>query len=128
MLFTCWWCVCMWGKDGRSFTCCKSFNTEANKWNFEAEMNDARALFKVVSFRNVLWAIGGEGKNDILQSTKYYDDVSDKWTRSTHMIEKRIGHSAVVLRENIYNIRGRNWDEECLTTAEVFDIKTEQFT
>ena len=44
------------------------------------------------------------------------------------MAAKRYGHSTVTFRENIYVLGGFNFDDLCLPTTEVIDIKTEQFT
>ena len=86
--------------------------------------------FQIVSCGKFIWAVGGwNNKSKHLNATEYYDDVIDKWTSSTQMLEKREGHSAVAFRNNIYIIGGYNLDhKEGLRTAEVLDTKTTQFT
>ena len=47
------------GRDGKRSTCCEKMNIANNKWNFVAEMNEARKHSQVVSCGKFLWAIGG---------------------------------------------------------------------
>ena len=117
------------GKEFRPSTCCECFNIQDNKWKFVAEMSEERVNFQIVSFGKFFWAIGGWNENETLNSTEYYDDVTDHWTKSTPMLEKRAKHSAVAFREQIFIIGGVNAVHVGgLRTAEVLDTKTKQFT
>ena len=70
-----------------------------------------------------LFEIAGRGINRVLNSTDYYDDVSDKWIRSTPMLQKKLEDSPVALRDKIYFIGGSNRHEGPLNTAEIFRTK-----
>ena len=61
---------------------------------------------QVVSCGKFIWELGGWGEGEILNSTKYYFDVTDKWTKSIPMLDKIAGHSAVAFRDHIYIIGG----------------------
>ena len=73
------------GKDDRP-----NNDNNNNKWKFIAKMNEARYKFKVVSCGKIMSANGGGGET--LKSTECYDDVTDKLTVSTSMIEKGFGN------------------------------------
>ena len=94
------------GKGGKPSTCCEKLIIKDDKWIFIAKMNEARLDFQVVSCGKYVWAIGGQNKRGVLNTTEYYDDIIDKWTKSTPMIQKRLRHSAVTFRENVYLIGG----------------------
>ena len=116
------------GKDGRFSTCCEKLIIKEGKWKFVAKMNEARTDFQVVSLGKYIWAIGGEGQGgSVLNITEYYDDVTDKWTNSNPMIEKRHGHSAVAFREEIFVIGGEDGFGR-LSSAEKLNTTTEQWT
>ena len=91
-------------------------------------MIEARKEFQIVSCGKFMWVIGGQCWNGILQSTEYYDEVIDKWTLSTPMLEKRKDHCAVAFREKIYVLGGFNREIGRLRTAEVLDTKAKQFS
>ena len=61
--------------------------------------------------------------NGVLNSTKYFDDIINKWTLSTSMIDKRLGHSVVAFREKIYILKGHS-----LEVGDLLDTKTMQLT
>ena len=116
------------GKHGLASNCCEKFNNHDKEWEFVAEMKEAREEFQIVSCGKFIWAIGGDSLDGILRSTEYYDEVIDKWTLSTPMLEKRCDHSAVAFRDKIYVLGGYNWEVGRLRTAEVLDTKTKQFS
>ena len=96
---------------------------------FIAEMNEARSEFQVVSCGKYIWAIGGEGTNGVLKTTEFYNTTINNWTKSTPMIEKRCGHSAVAFRQQIYVIGGCNEDNDYgLHSAEKLDTTIRQWT
>ena len=80
------------GKDGLASTCCEKFNINDKEWKLVAELTEARIYFQIVSSWTFIWAIGGRCKNRVLHSTEYYDEVVNKWTLSTPMLEKRTRH------------------------------------
>ena len=121
------------GKNGFSSTCCEKLIIKEDKWMFVAEMNEARRNFQAVSCGNLIWAIGGRApfssvKGKVLNSTEFYNDVTDKWTISTPMIESRHGHSAVAFREDIYVLGGGNNHVSRIRSAEKLDTTSEQWT
>jgi len=119
------------GKDGKPSNCCEKLIIKDDKWKFVAKMNIARINFQVVSCGKLIWAIGGGNFNGTLNTTEYFDDINNKWTNSTPMIERREDHSAVAFREKIYIIGGYSYMYGRLNFsrfAEVLDSKTKQFT
>ena len=115
------------GKDGQPSTCCEKLIIKDDKWTFVAEMNEARLHFQIVSSGKFIWAIGGEVSTGVLNTTEYYDDVTNKWTKSFPMIQKRSGHSAIAFREYIYVIGGDN-DAGHLHSVEKLNVTTKQWT
>ena len=117
------------GKDGLPSACCERYIPQDLQWKFVAEMSEERVDLQIVSCRKLIWAIGGRNANETSNSTEYYDHLTDKWTKSTQMLEKRSGHSAVAFRDHIYVIGGiRSHPFAVVLTAEVLDTKTGQFT
>ena len=77
----------MAGKTEARLLVVKKLNAEDNKSKLVAKMKVARTALKIVLCRKLIWAIGGEGMHDILNSIEYYDDVTDKWDLLTPMRE-----------------------------------------
>ena len=89
------------GRNGWPSTCCEKLIIKEGKWKFVAEINEARIDFQIVPSAKNIWAFGGEQSMGVTNTTKYYDNVIDKWIISSPMIQKRYGHSAVDFRGKI---------------------------
>ena len=88
-----------------------------------------RIDFPVVSCGKYMWALGGKNSSlNSLNSTEYYDNITDEWTLSTPMKEKRFYHASVAFRDNILVIGGWNSIDDPLNTAEILDTKLNQFS
>ena len=79
-------------------------NAEDNTWAPVADMKETRKMFQVVSCGKRMWALAGQVTNRTLNSTEFYDYVSDQWTVSTPLIENRREHASVAFRGKIYVI------------------------
>ena len=118
----------MWWKNQEPSTCCEKVIIKEDNWIFVAETNEARIALQVVSCGKHLWEFGGMGHcQTSLNTTEYYDDVTDKWTKSNSTIEKRRGHRAVAFRQEVYVIGG-DGGHALLSSAEKLDTTTGQWT
>ena len=128
-MYGCHLFVCGW-KDLVSTTCCEKLIIKENKWIFVAEMNEKRSDFQLVTAGKYMWAIGGVGTRVVVNTTEYYDEITDKWEKSSPMIKHRTSHSAVAFGETIYVIGGYGGIHggTVLSSAEIFDIASQQWT
>ena len=69
-------------------------------------MNDYKNSFQVVSCCKNFWAICGYSGRGILNACDYFEEIIDKFTNSSGMLLKRLGHSAVAFRSNTFVIGG----------------------
>ena len=93
------------GIDEEPFKCCEKLIIGDNNWTFVANMNAERRCFPLVSCGKFLWAIGGGNNVHVaLNTTEYFNNITNKWTNSSPMQQKRLSHSAVAFRETIFVI------------------------
>ena len=94
------------GKEGLMSTYWEKLIIKDNKLMFVAEMNGYRPSFQIVSCWKYFWAICGYGGIGILNACEYYDEIIDKFTNSSNMLQKRLGHSGVAFRAITFVIGG----------------------
>ena len=100
--------------------CC--FNPKQNKWSSQ-DITLPLKDCSVTAFNEELYMIGGEGS---WCDVRIYNPTLDEWRKVTQMENRRAGHCAVVLQEQIYVIAGHD-GEVCLSSVECYNPLNDQW-
>lgn len=68
--------------------------------------------------------MGGYGSDEPLASTHRFSSRANKWKELVPLNTPRFGFAAIIVRNNIYAIGGRN-NERSLNTVETFDLDSQ---
>ena len=102
---------------------CLKFDAGKNKWKKVAATNAARWKAACAVFQGNIVVSGGiDNDNVSLKTVECYDVVADEWTSMPSMIESKILHSLVVVKNKLFAIGGTRSD-----TCEVFDNTCRKF-
>ena len=100
---------------------CLQFNTKDCKWKEVAGMNDSRRSSACAVFEGRIVVAGGNDNYARLNTVESYDVDADKWSPMPNMIQVKIYHRLVVVRNKLLVIGPRRSD------CEVFDNKCKTF-
>ena len=109
---------------GTASDSCLQFNTKDYSWKEVAGMKEARKMAACAVFEERIVVSGGHGMNtSYLNSVKSYDVAADTWTPMPDMIERRVGHSSVVVKNKLFVLGGVLMDGN----YEVFESVSNKF-
>ena len=118
------------GSDNKTTTdSCLQFNTKDNSWKEVARMTNRRENAASAVFEERIVVSGGSDINFYyLNSVESYDVAADNWAPMPSMIEERVGHSSVVVKNKLFVIGGAKLvANRGAHTYEVFDSISNKF-
>ena len=111
---------------------CEVFTQGCRKWTVTSNLRSSRTGVAVVSCGEHMYAFGGWDERSFLRSAERYDVQSDTWEAIAPMLEARGSHEAVAVGTRIFILGGSSLGENDkyrpLTSCELYDVTTEQFT
>lgn len=106
----------------------KEEKEELINWARKGDMPTGRCSLGVVEVNGKIYAIGGEGDNQISNIVEEYDPETDTWIKKADMPTKRKTLGTAEVNGKIYAIGGYNFKDEELTTVEEYDPETDTWT
>ena len=102
------------------------FDTNAKNWKSVAKMNDAQEAGACTVFEWKIVVCGGRNDgSDGTNTVEVYHHVADTWSFMTNMIERRMGHSSVGMKNKLFVIGNEYGNGR--ETYEVFDSNSKKF-
>ncbi|MDZ7267317.1 MAG: T9SS type A sorting domain-containing protein [candidate division KSB1 bacterium] len=89
-----------------------------------ADMPTPRGRMAAVNFQNELWTLGGAAQHGATETVELYEYYTNQWRSGIPLIQARELHAAVVAREKIYVLGGRDAEGNVLASVEVFQPLT----
>ena len=102
---------------------CFMFDTKILKWKEISRMNDTRKHSASSIFEGRIIVSGGNNNFGRLKTVEAYDHVGDTWENMPNMVNERICHKSVAVKNKFFVICG--YDRN---SCEVFDSTTNKFT
>ena len=94
---------------------CLNFDTNNNRWNKLAEMNEARSSAACAVFKERIVVAGGLSTNR-LNTVESYDVLPNKWSTMPKMNSGKYIHNLVVVKNKLFVISKEKNSCEILTT------------
>lgn len=92
-------------------------------------MPTKRSDFTMVTLHNIIYAIGGNDENGILDTVEIYDPATNAWAQGPSMIVPRKNAAVAVHKSKIYAIGGFHPSLMSVTvTVERFDFDKNSWT
>ena len=111
--------------DWRATDTTWAFDPESQEWAELAPMPEARLAGAAVSLEDYLYVVGGAGSS---QALLRYDPAGDAWAQLAPLEQPREHTAAVTLNGKIYALAGRWEGSGELTSVEVYDPETDEWT
>ena len=111
--------------DYKTLDSCVEFDPKRTAWTELATMHDARTFAACAVFEGRVVTSGGSrylGDSEHLKSVEAYDHAAKRWSFMPDMIECRIYHSLVAVRNKLFAVGGYK-----STCCEVFDSACKVF-
>ncbi len=105
--------------------------THTFAWTGSLNVGRSAHTATLLSDERVLLVGGSSGSNMVLDSAEIYDPTTGKFTLTGRLSMVRYKHAAVLLQDgNVLVVGGSNQNDWTgkYTTAEIYDVKTGQFT
>src|SRR5215207_83982 len=83
------------------------YDTKNDTWIEGSSMPTARGALTAVFIDGILYAIGGEGENRIMDINEAYNSKANTWISKSPMPTARHHAASAVVDENVYVIGGR---------------------
>lgn len=94
-------------------------------------MLTARGALNAIFLNGTLYAIGGQGESEILNTNEAYDPLTDSWTSKAPMPTERHHAASTTVDGKIYVIGGRIAGTSPLVNVnvnEVYDSQADRWT
>lgn len=101
---------------------------EDSHWSERAQMPTRRAGLALAAWEGKLYAVGGEGPEEVSGVVEIYDPDADVWERGVEKPTPVAYAGAALLGGRIYVPGGRVAEGEATAVVEVYDPTTEQWT
>jgi len=97
--------------------------SDAQRWQDEAPLPEARDGMAAEAYENAIYLIGGETPKGVSGATLRYDAVQNKWTTLAEKPTPVADVDAALIGEQIYVPGGRTASGQPTTVVEVFNLR-----
>ena len=102
-----------------------------DEWKEGKSMPTARGALNAIFLNETLYAVGGQGASEILNTNEAYDPTTNTWTSRTSMITPRHHAASTTVNDKIYVIGGRTAGSSPLANVnanEMYNPATDKWT